>query len=113
MWGDSAITQQSAGNHTVKAAEFVQAGPDGATPVGLDLEDSSLETDERAVVIDRQTGLPAKGRRYIARHQDGTTIQGVTDEEGRTDVLQTYSLGDIELRLLPEEEETAGPAGVA
>ncbi|MFC3457589.1 type VI secretion system Vgr family protein [Massilia haematophila] len=113
VWGDSAISQQSAGSHTVKAAELVQVGPDGATPVGLDLEGGSLETDERAVVIDRQSGLPAKGRRYIARHQDGTTIQGVTDEEGRTDILQTYSLGDIELRLLPEEEETAGPAGVA
>ena len=113
VWGGSSITQQSAGNHTVKAAELVQAGPDGATPAGLDLEDTYLETDERAVVIDRQTGLPAKGRRYIARHQDGTTIQGVTDEEGRTDVLQTYSLGDIELRLLPEEEETSGTTGVA
>ena len=113
VWGDSAIVQQSAGNHTVKAAEVVQAGPDGATPVGPDLHDSYLETDERAIVIDRQTGLPARGRRYIARHQDGTTIQGITDEEGRTDVLQTYSLGEIELRLLPEEEETSGNTGVA
>lgn len=112
-WGEGAITQQSAGKHTVKAAELVHAGAAGATPAGLDLDHAPLETDERAVVVDRQTGLPAIGRRYIARHQDGTTIQGVTDEEGRTDVLQTYSLGDIELRLLPDEEETPGTTGHA
>jgi hypothetical protein len=38
---------------------------------------------------------------------DGTTIEGVTDEEGRTSILQSYALGDIEFRLLPEEARPA------
>jgi len=113
VWGGDAITQQSAGNHIVKAASVAHLGPAGAAPRELDLMGSNLETDERAVVYDRQTGLPAKGRRYIARHQDGTTITGITDEEGRTDVLQTYSLGDIEVRLLPEGEQNPGKTGGA
>ena len=113
VWGNDAITQQSAGEHIVKAAAVAHLGPAGATPRGVDLAGSHLETDERAVVYDRQTGLPAKGRRYVARHQDGTTITGITDEEGRTDVLQTYSLGDIELRLMPEDEQDTGIRGAA
>jgi type VI secretion system secreted protein VgrG len=106
-WDGGSITQQSAGKHVVKAASFEHVdGGDGA-PVGLRLPRSQLETDERVVVIDRQTGLPAKGRRYVARHEDGTSIEGVTDDEGRTSVLQSYAMGDIEFRLLPDE--VSGP----
>jgi type VI secretion system secreted protein VgrG len=104
-WGGGAITQQSSGTHTVKSARFDQLGPGGGTPVGLQLPATRLETDERLVAIDRQTGLPAKGRRYTARHEDGTTVEGVTDDEGRTGILQAYALGDIEFRLHPEDTE--------
>jgi type VI secretion system secreted protein VgrG len=103
-WDAGSITQQSSGKHVVKAASIEQVGAGGASPVGLDLPRTQLETDERVVVVDRQTGLPAKGRRYVARHEDGTTIEGVTDDEGRTAVLQTYALGDIEVRLLPDAD---------
>lgn len=101
-WGEGAITQQCSGKHAIKAARLDQLGPGGGAPVGLQLPDTKLETDERMVAVDRQTGLPAKGRRYSARHEDGTTIEGVTDDEGRTDILQTYAMGDIEFRLHPE-----------
>ena len=102
-WGGGAITQQSSGAHTVKSARFDQLGPGGGTPAGLQLPATRLETDERLVAIDRQTGLPARGRRYSARHEDGTTVEGVTDDEGRTGILQAYALGDIEFRLHPED----------
>jgi type VI secretion system secreted protein VgrG len=100
-WGGGAIIQQSSGKHTIKAAGLDQVGPGGGAPVGLHLPETRLETDERMVVIDRQTGLPAKGRRYTARHEDGTVVQGVTDDEGRTDLLKAYALGDIEFKLHP------------
>lgn len=112
-WGAGTITQQCTADHVVRAASFQDLGPAGASPAGLDLDHGGIETDERVVVIDRQTGLPAKGRRYIARHEDGTTIEGVLDDEGRTDILQAYSLGDIEFRLLPEEDDKATGASVA
>jgi type VI secretion system secreted protein VgrG len=102
-WGGGAITQQSSGRHTIRAARLDQLGPGGGAPVGLHLPDTTLETDERMVAIDRQTGLPAKGRRYTARHEDGTTVEGVTDEYGRTGILSAYALGDVEFRLHPED----------
>jgi type VI secretion system secreted protein VgrG len=106
-WKDGTITEQSAGKHIVKAGgyEYLEGG-DGT--VGLDLPRTTLETDERVVVIDRQTGLPAKGRRYTAKHEDGTTIEGVTDDEGRTSILQSYAIGAVEFRLLPREGGQGG-----
>jgi type VI secretion system secreted protein VgrG len=103
-WDGGTITQQSSGKHVVRAAGVEQLGAGGGNPVGLDLPRTALETDERVVVVDRQTGLPAKGRRYVARHEDGTSIEGVTDDEGRTSILQSYALGDIEVRLLPDDD---------
>jgi len=111
-WGNGAISHQCTSEHLVRAAAIQHAGPAAAGPSELDLAHGALETDERIVVIDRQTGRPAKGRRYIARHEDGTMIEGITDDEGRTDVLQAYSMGDIEFRLLPEEDDRPGSASV-
>ncbi|WP_332875678.1 type VI secretion system Vgr family protein [Massilia sp. S19_KUP03_FR1] len=102
-WGDGAIIQQSSGRHTIRAARLDQLGPGGGAPVGLHLPDTKLETDERMVAIDRQTGLPARGRRYTARHEDGTTMEGVTDEQGRTEILTAYAFGEVEFRLHPED----------
>ncbi len=103
-WHGGTITHQSSGNHVVKAAtiEYLTGG-DGV-PAGLRLPATDLETDERVVVIDRQTNLPARGQRYVARHEDGTSIEGVTDEEGRTSILHSYAMGDIEIRLLPDDD---------
>jgi type VI secretion system secreted protein VgrG len=105
-WHNGTIVQQSAVKQVVKAPSFqrIVEGTE-AGPAAVDLPRTSLETDERMVVIDRQTGLPARGRRYVARHEDGTTIEGVTDDEGRTSILQTYAFGDIEVRLLPDGDD--------
>nr|WP_307727967.1 type VI secretion system Vgr family protein [Massilia terrae] len=100
-WEDGAITQQSSGKHVVRAAGIEHVDGGDGTPAGLDLPHTQLETDERVVVIDKQTGKPARGRRYVAQHEDGTTIEGVTDDEGRTSVLQSYAIGAVEFRLLP------------
>jgi type VI secretion system secreted protein VgrG len=110
-WHAGTITQQSAGKHIVKASAVEHLGGGDGSPVGLDLPHTTLQTDERVVVIDRQTGRPAKGRRYIARHEDGTTIEGVTDDEGRTEILKSYAIGNVEFRLLPRDDD--GPVAGA
>jgi type VI secretion system secreted protein VgrG len=107
-WENGTIVQQSANQIVAKSPSYLRVIGGAATPVGLDLPHTEVETDERIVVIDRQTGLPAKGRRYIARHEDGTTIEGVTDEEGRTSILQSYAFGDIEVRLLADGDDGDG-----
>jgi type VI secretion system secreted protein VgrG len=100
-WDAGMITQQSSGKHVVKAASFEHMDGGDGSPADLALPHTQLETDERVVVIDKQTGKPARGRRYIARHEDGTTIEGVTDDEGRSSILQSYAIGAVEFRLLP------------
>lgn len=112
-WDGGTITHQSSGKHVVKAASVEHLSATGGTPAGLRLPATELETDERVVVIDRQTNLPARGQRYVARHEDGTRIQGVTDDEGRTSVLNSYAMGDIEVRLLPDDEPDDPGAGRA
>jgi type VI secretion system secreted protein VgrG len=100
-WNGGAITHESTGRHLVRAALFEHAPNGAASPAGLAEHLSGLKTDERLVLFDRQTGLPVKGRRYVARHEDGTTIEGVTDEEGRTSVLKSQALGEVEFKLPP------------
>ena len=112
-WDAGTITHQSTGEHLVKASAIRRGTGTAGAPTNLHLPTTELETDERVIVFDRQTGMPAKGRRYIARHEDGTTIEGITDDEGRTDVLHTYSIGDIEIRLLPDDDTAPPGAGQA
>lgn len=109
-WDGGTITHQSSGKHVIKsgAVDYLTGG--AGSPVGLKLPATSLETDERVIVIDRQTGMPAKGRRYVVRHENGTTIEGVTDDEGRTSILQTYAMGDVEIRLLPDDNPENDPS---
>ncbi|MGZ5199744.1 MAG: type VI secretion system Vgr family protein [Telluria sp.] len=104
-WDAGTITQQSSGKHVVKAASFEHMDGGDGSPADLALPHTQLETDERVVVIDKQTGKPARGRRYIARHEDGTTIEGVTDDEGRSSILQSYAIGAVEFRLLAAHGE--------
>lgn len=112
-WDGGTITHQSSGKHVVRAASVEHLSPGGGTPAGLRLPATELETDERVVVIDRQTNRPARGKRYVARHEDGTRIQGVTDDEGRTSILSSYAMGDIEIRVLPDDEPDDPGAGRA
>jgi type VI secretion system secreted protein VgrG len=108
-WINGTITHESTGTHLVKSALFEHGSGGAGSPDALAGHLGELHTDERLVLFDRQTGLPVKGQRYVARHEDGTTIEGVTDSEGRTSVLKSTSIGDVEFRLLPTEGE-ANPA---
>ena len=74
-----------------------------AMPVPPPGSTADLTTDERLVLFDRQTGLPLAGRRYVARHEDGTQIEGVTDAQGRTSLLKAHSLGAVEFALFPPD----------
>lgn len=103
-WKDGAIAQQSAARHVIDAPRFEHAAPAQGELAALVEAKGDLLTDERLVLFDRQTGLPVKGRRYIARHEDGTMVEGVTDDEGRTSILKSQQIGDIEFRMPPEAQ---------
>jgi type VI secretion system secreted protein VgrG len=83
-WGRDAITQQCAGTHVDKAAQFVHVGPSGGTPVSLNLPNTQMATDERVVLRHRQTREPLAGKRYSILLDDGSTVDGTTDAQGRS-----------------------------
>jgi type VI secretion system secreted protein VgrG len=107
-WNGGTITEQSTHRHVINTPSFEHDGAGAGTVATLDEASSDLKTDERLVLFDRQTGLPVKGRRYVARHEDGTTVEGVTDAEGRTSILKSKQIGDIEFRVLPQAEGEGG-----
>ena len=100
-WAAGKITHQSAGEHLVKAASVAHAGPGGGSPTVPDLGVPKVNTDERLVLRHMQTREPIPSQRYIAYLDDGKTIEGVSDEHGRTALLQSDMLGPVRFELLP------------
>jgi type VI secretion system secreted protein VgrG len=99
-WADGTITQQGSGKHVVKASSVVHGGPGGGTPTTLDFARSNIRSDERVVLRDLQTRDPIPLQRYIAHLEDGSTIAGVSDEAGRTGLVQGATLGPVRFELL-------------
>jgi type VI secretion system secreted protein VgrG len=44
---------------------------------------------------------PIPHQRYIAHLEDGSTIDGISDEDGRTSLVQSATLGPVRFELLP------------
>ncbi|WP_228893251.1 type VI secretion system Vgr family protein [Pseudoduganella aquatica] len=104
-FGGGSITEQCSGTHTVKSAKFEYTnGGDGSVDE-LKFPSTRLETDERIVLHHSQTGKPVVGRRYTLTLADGSSIDGVTDELGRTELVNSDDLGDIEVIIHPEDEQ--------
>jgi type VI secretion system secreted protein VgrG len=83
-WGNQNIVNQSAGQHVIKAAAFVRTKPGGGDPASPDSINTILHTDERIVLSHAQTGEPLPNVRYSVLLDDGSTVEGVTDREGRS-----------------------------
>ncbi|MFC5510273.1 type VI secretion system Vgr family protein [Massilia jejuensis] len=99
-WADGTIVQQCRGKQVVKAAAIVHDSPAGGTPATLDFAKSSIRADERLVLRHRQTLEPIAHQRYIAHLEDGTTVSGVSDAAGRTQLVTTATLGPVRFELL-------------
>ncbi|MFC4931370.1 type VI secretion system Vgr family protein [Massilia sp. GCM10023247] len=100
-WADGTITQQSADKQFVKASKVVHSGAGGGTPAPLDFASSRIRTDERLVLRHLQTREPIPNQRYIAHLEDGSTVDGVSDTDGRTSLLHSATLGPVRFELLP------------
>ncbi|WP_371763802.1 type VI secretion system Vgr family protein [Massilia sp.] len=86
-WGHDNVTHQCVGKHVVKAAQSVRVGPGGGTPASLNLPSSKMRTDERVVLRHLQSGEPLPNQRYSVQLDDGRTIDGTTDADGRSSLL--------------------------
>jgi type VI secretion system secreted protein VgrG len=100
--GGGAITQQSSGAHTIKSSRFDHLGPGGGNPPGLDLPRSDVQTDEKFVLARRGSGRPHANQRYRIELDDGRTIEGVTDQQGHTELAQDMALRIARLTLLKD-----------
>lgn len=101
--GNGEITQQSKSTHTIKSSKFVHASGGGGEVSDIKFPCTEIETDERVILFHSQTGEPVVGRRYRMTLPDGTSIEGVSDERGRTSLATGKELGDIEVTIFPEE----------
>lgn len=99
--GGDVIVQQCSGDHTIKSAKFAHVIGGGGSVADLNLPTSDIKTDERIVLFDSQTGLPVKGRAYRAVLEDGQVIEGKTDDEGRTALMQSTAMGEVEITIDP------------
>jgi type VI secretion system secreted protein VgrG len=102
-WADGTVTQQTSGRQVFKATEHDLVGPGGATPDGLRMPTSHLHTDEYVVLRHQQTGKPVPNQRYKATFEDGRTVTGRTDEQGRTSLLIGEMIGDVDMAFLPDD----------
>lgn len=100
-WADGRITQQSSGQQVVKAASVLRAGAGGGSPAALDFGTARIMTNERLVLRNLQTREPIPGQRYIAHLEDGRMVEGISDELGRTSLVQGDHPGPIRFELLP------------
>jgi len=100
-WSDGRIAQQSSGQQLIKATSVVRGAAGGGSPTALDFPVSKITTNERLVLRSLQTREPIPSQRYIAHLEDGRTIEGISDEEGRTTLVQSDTLGPVRFELLP------------
>lgn len=98
-WGNGAITEQCTGAYAVKSATFARIGPEGASPPGLVFPTTQMKAHGRVVVLDRQTLLPVKGQAYTAKREDGRSVQGATDDQGRTTLIKSDEISDLGLTI--------------
>ncbi|MES2165305.1 MAG: type VI secretion system Vgr family protein [Pseudomonadota bacterium] len=102
-YGGGTITQQSKGAHTIKSSTFTHStGGDGDVSE-IKFPSTTIETDERIILYHSQTGEPVKGRRYKLTMPDGRIIEGLTDDQGRTQLATAQEFGDIEVLIYPED----------
>jgi type VI secretion system secreted protein VgrG len=102
-WCNGSIVHQSQTKHVVKTPLFEQAGAGGANPAAAKFAKANMATDERLVLRHEQTDEPISNQRYIAHLEDGRTVDGVTDERGRTSLVVGQLIEGVRFEILPHE----------
>jgi type VI secretion system secreted protein VgrG len=102
-WSDGSVVHQSSAKHVLKAPLFERTGPTGASPMAARFANAKMPTDERLVLRDEQTEEPIPNQRYIAHLEDGGTVDGVTDERGRTTLVVGQLIQGVRFEILPQE----------
>ena len=87
--GGGKITQQCSGEYSVKSANVAFAGGGNGSLPSLRLPESVAKHNQRVRLTDFNTSIPLANQRYRATLEDGQSFEGVTDEEGLTEVFRS------------------------
>ncbi|NHZ43108.1 type VI secretion system Vgr family protein [Massilia aquatica] len=97
--GDDQIVEQCRGDFTIKSATFAHVVGGGGSVPDLKFPVSEMKTDERIVLFDPQSGRPVTNRGYRAVLADGQVIEGKTDAEGRTVLMRSVGISEVEITI--------------
>ncbi|MET0380110.1 MAG: type VI secretion system Vgr family protein [Spongiibacteraceae bacterium] len=101
------IEQGSSGNFVGHAAKFEFLGASSFPVPSLNLpaqNSAPIESfDEQFRLVSRDGKTPISNKRYRITAEDGTTWEGVSNEDGFTERVYTSSQTPLVLTLLPEE----------
>ncbi|RDU98919.1 PAAR domain-containing protein [Trinickia dinghuensis] len=70
----------------------------GYTSTGESMEHAAQSYDQHFRIINSD-GEPVEGLPYLLKTQDGTTVQGVTSANGKTDLLSANNAHDVQFLL--------------
>lgn len=99
-WGSGSITEQASGAFAIQSASFGHSGGGGGAPIVLNLPGSTFSTNERYVIRHRASGRPKANQGYRIELDDGRISQGVTDEQGRTELAAADAMRIAKVILL-------------
>ncbi|MFK3869465.1 hypothetical protein ACI2IV_13550, partial [Psychrobacter faecalis] len=104
---DGADITITAKQFTEKAGKHSKAGGgiDGLSLAGL--PSKSIETDDNLrivydegfVIVDEDTQEPIPNYHYKITKPDGSIETGITDDEGRTKVIESYAIEDLKIEV--------------
>jgi type VI secretion system secreted protein VgrG len=103
-YGGGKVTHQCTGDFAIKSARFVHSRGGDGNPAGVQFPSSLLETDDKVMLFNPQTGRPVKGRSYTLTQEGGKTVTGVTDESGHTNHLTSDMLDEVGVSFHPPED---------
>lgn len=97
--GADQIVEQCRADFTIKSATFAHVVGGGGGVPDLKFPVSEMKTDERIVLFDPQSGRPVTNRGYRAVLADGQVIEGRTDAEGRTELMRSFGMSEVEITI--------------
>ncbi|PIF77202.1 type VI secretion system secreted protein VgrG [Variovorax sp. 54] len=87
-YGSGRIVEQSQSLHHIMSPDFSVGGAGGGSPRGPE-SFGSASHDQRVVLTDANTGELLASQRYRIEIEDGTVLEGRSDEQGNTQSLQS------------------------
>ena len=95
------------GTLSMRAGNFVTMGPTSLAKQLPAMPKSDAKSDEKFMLRHEQTGEPLANRRYRAVTESGQVITGVSDAEGRTQLVMGALPENVHIEVFPPDAQAA------